>query len=72
MFSLAVKSKSKPVPNSISGDIFPSTFTIPVVGSIIWEITFKRVLFPAPLNPTKPTTSPFSIFRFISFNAQHS
>ena len=72
IFSRAVKSPSKPAPNSIIGDITPSTSTLPSVGFITPLTTFKRVLFPAPLEPINPTTSPFSTLKVIFFKAQKS
>jgi len=70
IFSLAVRFISKPAPNSIIGEIFPSTLIDPFVGFITPLINFNSVDLPAPLLPINPTTSPFSISKFIFFNAQ--
>ena len=58
MFSLPVRSKSKPDPSSSMGTIFPRQITLPEVGFNIPEITFKSVLFPAPFRPISPSVSP--------------
>ena len=39
----------------------PSISILPFVGSVIWLRIFKSVLFPAPLRPIIPTTSPWFI-----------
>ena len=70
MFSLAVSSGSNPAPSSIIGEILPFTSTVPVVGLYTPLTTLRSVLFPAPLAPIIPTTSPLFILKSISFNAQ--
>src|SRR5581483_4066872 len=44
--------------------------TRPSVGSVIREITFSRVLLPAPLRPMIPTTSPSFTLKETPFSAQ--
>ena len=69
MFSLAVNSISKPAPSSINGEIDPFTVTVPSVGLNIPEIIFNVVLFPLPLSPMRPNTSPFFTLKLTFFNA---
>src|ERR1700752_2909662 len=44
---------------------------LPLVGSVTLEITFRRVLLPAPLRPRIPTTSPCATSKLTSSSAQN-
>ena len=57
-FSLAVSSLSKPVPRVRSCILDVSATTLPLVGSSAPEMIFNNVLFPDPLVPMIPRTSP--------------
>ena len=48
---------------------FPSTITSPDVALSIPPNIFNVVVFPAPDGPTITTSSPFSISKFVLFNA---
>src|SRR5574341_1382210 len=45
---------------------------LPVVGYVIRERILRSVLLPAPLRPTRPSTSPLSRRKLTSFNAHSS
>ena len=47
----------------------PFTKTVPLVGVTITQIILIRVVFPAPLGPSKAKISPFFISRLILFRA---
>ncbi len=49
--------------------IDPFTVTVPSVGLNIPEIIFNVVLFPLPLSPMRPNTSPFFTLKLTFFNA---
>jgi hypothetical protein len=51
--------------------VYPERPT-PVVGEVMRERTFSRVLLPAPFRPMIPTMSPRSTSKFTSFSAQNS
>src|SRR5437879_587325 len=70
MFSRPVSSGCKPVPTSSRLAIRARSTTRPSVGSVIREMTFSRVLLPAPLRPTIPTTSPSPTLKVTSFRDQ--
>src|SRR5688500_3785506 len=57
-FSRPVKSGWKPVPTSSSAPARPHTCASPEVGSVTPERIFRSVVFPAPLRPMIPSTSP--------------
>ncbi len=59
MFSRPVSSGWKPVPTSSSEPTRPRTVTVPSVGSVTRERILSRVLLPAPLRPTMPSTFAF-------------
>src|SRR5271157_5042895 len=71
MFSRPVSSGWNPVPTSSRLPTRPWTSTSPSVGSVIRERIFSSVLFPAPLRPMIPTTSPGRTSNDTSFNAQN-
>ena len=70
IFSRPFKSISKPEPNSSMGTTGPPNRTVPSEGFNIPEMTFSRVLFPAPLWPINPRTSPRRTENEISFSAR--
>ena len=69
MFSFAVISGWKPVPTSSRLAILPFTPIFPTVGAVMLLMSLSRVLLPLPLAPMIPTTSPFPIFKEMSFRA---
>src|SRR6185436_10089695 len=72
MFSRPVSSGWKPVPTSSRLDTRPSRSMCPRVGGVIRERIFSSVLFPAPLGPMMPTTSPTCTSKLTSCSAQNS
>ena len=72
MFSRPVKSSWKPAPSSRSEPTEPPTSSLPSVGAKMPAIRRKRVVFPEPFRPTKPTDSPGRIVRSTSRTAQIS
>ena len=69
IFSRPESSESNPAPNSIKGETVPLTVTFPFEGFIIPDIILSNVLFPEPLSPIIPITSPLKISKFISLKA---
>jgi hypothetical protein len=70
IFSIPVKLGLNPDPNSKIAVTLPLHLISPEDGFIVPEIICKRVLLPAPFNPTIPTDSPRGIEKEISFNAK--
>src|SRR6476661_6982931 len=70
-FSRPVRSGWKPVPTSSSDPTRPSRSTVPVVGSTMRDRILSRVLFPDPLRPMIPTTSPWTTSNETSSSAQN-
>ncbi len=68
--SRPVRSGWNPVPISSSDPTRPRTVAQPVLGSVMRDRILRSVLFPAPLRPTTPTTSPGAISNDTSRSAQ--
>ena len=72
MFSLPVKSGWNPMLSSRMLATFPSTSTSPSSGSRMPDTSFRKVLFPTPLRPMTPTTSPLCMSRLTSWKTLYS
>ena len=59
------------MPTSSREPTRPNTSAYPVVGSVIRERIFSKVLFPAPFLPISPITSPWNTSKLTSFKAQN-
>ena len=70
MFSRPVNCGLNPLPNSSKAETRPFTYTSPVVGVEVLQISCSKVDFPEPLRPTIPTVSPFPTSNETSRNAQ--
>ena len=71
-FSRPVKSGWKPAPSSSSEPIRPLAAIRPEVGLKMPETSFKRVVLPEPLRPTRPSASPGATSKETSRSAQTS
>ena len=60
------------MPTSSSDATRPRSLAEPSVGSTIRDSIFSKVLFPAPLRPMIPTTSPWGTSNDTSLTAQNS
>src|SRR6267143_5959544 len=70
VFSRPVSSGWKPVPTSRREPTRPWISAQPVVGRVMRERIFRRVVLPAPLRPMRPRTSPSRTSSDTSFKAQ--
>ena len=66
IFSLPVNSGWKPVPTSKRLANLPLIFIVPLDGEVIFESTFNKVDFPAPLWPITPKTPPNVTIKLIN------
>ena len=69
MFSRPEISGWNPAPSSISAEMRPSTFTVPLVGLVMPATSFSSVLLPDPLRPMMPKVVPVGTVRLTSFSA---
>src|SRR6476659_354327 len=70
MFSRPVSCPWNPVPTSSRLPTRPNNRASPDVGSVMRLSTLKSVLFPAPLRPMTPSTSPCRTSKLTSRSAQ--
>ncbi len=59
----------KPAPSSISAEMRPSTFTVPLVGFVMPATSLSAVLLPEPLRPMTPNVEPFGTMNETSVSA---
>ena len=71
-FSRPVKSVWNPAPSSSSEPMRPAALTRPAVGLMIPATRRRRVVFPEPLRPMRPTASPRATSTETSRSAQTS
>src|SRR5712691_5672135 len=72
MFSRPVNSGWMPAPTSINAPKRPRWANQPEVGGVTPAMSLNRVLFPAPLEPMTPSTSPGCAEKLRSRTAQNS
>jgi hypothetical protein len=70
MFCLTVSSGANPIPSSSIETTRPRMVTLPAVGWMTRARIFSNVLFPAPLRPMMPSTSPGATSKLTSSTAR--